>query len=203
MHWQRRQRVYTAAMAVSLRTWIIPLTTLSLALTALGYVSVGLNEDRIGQYIRLTSGSSMLLFALAWSASSLNRLLPDGRWRPVLHARRRVGIAFAISHTFHLLGIIALVEIARGGNWGDFEALPGAAIYAVIYAMAFTSNDASVRLLGRNWKRLHTVGGLILWGAFTVSYIGKITEYGFAQHYLFSALCVALMVVRIMAWRKR
>ncbi len=190
-------------MALPLRTWVIPVTVVTLTLAALAYAGIGLDEDRIREYIRLTSGSSVLLFALAWSASSLNTLLPESRWRPVLRARRRIGIAFAISHTFHLIGIIALYEIARGGDWGDFEFLPGAAIYAVIYAMAFTSNDASVRLLGRNWKRLHTVGGLILWGAFTVSYIGKISEYGFAQHYLFSALCVALVVVRIMAWRKR
>lgn len=190
-------------MENALKTWVIPLTVIALSVVALLYMLAGLDEDNIRGYIRVTAGSSLCLFALAWSSSSLNTLLSGHVWRPVLRARRRFGIAFAVSHTFHLLGIIALYELALGGDWSDSELPPGLVLYAVIYAMAFTSNDASVRALGRHWKRLHVAGGLAIWGAFTLSYIGKISEYGFLQHYLFAGLCVLLPVLRILAWRAR
>ncbi|MGB1696233.1 MAG: hypothetical protein ACPHFU_07200, partial [Paracoccaceae bacterium] len=61
--------------------------------------------------IVITATSSMVLFSLTFSASSLHYLFSDGRWRPVMQARRRLGLSFALSHSAHLLFIIALVEI--------------------------------------------------------------------------------------------
>lgn len=188
-------------MNVSIRSLVIPVTVVVLIAAAVVFASAGLNNQTILAYIRFTSGSSLLLFAFAWSASSLNQLMKSGVWRPVLRARRRIGLAFAVSHSFHLLGIITLYEVVDERRWSDFQALPGALIYAVIYAMALTSNDFSMRQLGRSWKRLHVTGGYLLWGAFTFSYLGKIGEFGALQHYLYSALCLALLAVRVLAWQ--
>jgi DMSO/TMAO reductase YedYZ heme-binding membrane subunit len=81
------------------------------------------------------------------------------------------GLSFALSHTVHLFAIVALVEIAYGGDYlqlGDIAG--GSVIYLFIFAMAVTSNDASVKLLGaKNWKRLHKTGSYLIWiGLFSI-----------------------------------
>lgn len=163
-----------------------------------------MSEEGVRQFIRLTAGSSLLLFATAWSASSLNTLLPAGHWRPVLQARRRIGIAFAVSHSFHLLGIALLVEVAFDGDWSEMELVGGGVIYGFIYLMALTSNDWSVKKLGRRvWKWLHRVGGYVIWSAFTVSYVGNAFEVGALQHWLLGLLCLALVPLRMVAWWSR
>ena len=43
--------------------------------------------------------------------------------------------------------------------------------YLLLAAMAATSNDASQRALGANWRRLHTVGIYALWIIFAASYL--------------------------------
>jgi DMSO/TMAO reductase YedYZ heme-binding membrane subunit len=187
-------------MIISLRAAIIPFTVAVLAVVTVLLYKGGLSEESTRAYIRLTAGTSMILFALAWSASSLDRLLPAGRWQPVMSARRRIGIAFAVSHTFHLLGIWLLMQVVLGGNWSEADPVTGGGIYVVIYLMALTSNDYSIRALGgKTWKRLHWAGGYIIWASFTVSYAGKLLEPGSLQHYVFTLLCLALLLIRIFA----
>ena len=188
----------------NIRAWIIPFTVAALTAAAAICYGTGLSEEVVRAYIRLTAGSSLLLFALAWSASSLNTLLPGDAWRSVLRGRRRIGIAFAISHSFHLAAIWVLMFPVLGGDTSEADFLTGGAIYSVIYLMALTSNDLSVRMLGaKTWKRLHWAGGYIIWIAFTVSYVGKVFEFGAPQHYLFSALCLALPALRLAAFLSR
>lgn len=50
----------------------------------------GLTEHTIRQMIHLTAASSMTLFSLTFSASSLHHFLSRGRWQPVMQARRRL-----------------------------------------------------------------------------------------------------------------
>lgn len=190
-------------MKTALKTGIIPFTLASLSTAGFVFATVGMTDENVRAYIRLTSATSLLLFALAWSASSLNTLL-GGRWQRVLQARRRIGIAFAISHSFHFAGIWVLVQLSYSGDWSQFGLLEGGAIYALIYLMAFTSNDWSVRRLGsRNWKRLHWVGGYVIWGAFASSYLGKLYAHGKPEYLFFSALCLLLFALRVSAWRRR
>lgn len=165
----------------------------------------GLNEDSARQLIRLTAASSLLLFALAFSASSLQQLLADDRWRPVLQARRRIGIAFAISHSFHLAAIVALVQVAYGGDFSQLgDIVGGAVIYLFIYLMTLTSNDASVRILGaRQWKYLHKFGVYLIWIGLTGSYVGGVFERGEFHYWVYSALCIVLLLLRILAFSKR
>lgn len=187
---------------MTLRTLVIPLSVAVLCSALLWQVVLtSASEEGVRQFVRFTAGSSLLLFALAWSASSLNRLVA-GRWRPVMKARRRTGIAFAISHSFHLLGIALLVEVAYDGDWSEMELAGGGVVYGFIYLMAFTSNDWSVKKLGPGaWKWLHKVGGYVIWFAFTLSYLGNALELGAPRHWLFGLACLALLALRMVAWR--
>jgi DMSO/TMAO reductase YedYZ heme-binding membrane subunit len=190
-----------------LKNIVLPATLLFLllAMTVLFHRN-GLTEDTIRQMIRVTAASSMVLFSLTFSASSLHHFFSNGRWQPVMQARRRLGLSFALSHAVHLLAIIALVEVVFGGDYSKLgDIVGGSVIYLFIFAMAATSNNASVKLLGaKNWKRLHKTGSyLILIGLFS-SYLRNAQETGALHYWLYFALGVGLLLLRIWAfWDKR
>lgn len=190
---------------MNLRLLVIPFTA-AVLLTAVGWLvfTHGATEETARRLIRLSATTSLLLFALAWSASSLHLLL-GSRWQPVLRARRRIGIAFALSHTVHLAAIAWLVELAYDGDWWQVDPVGGALIYTFIYVMALTSNDASVRVLGaRRWRRLHWIGGYAIWIAFAQSYIANALQRDGLHYPVFAALCLALVMLRVTAfWRQR
>jgi DMSO/TMAO reductase YedYZ heme-binding membrane subunit len=188
----------------TLRETIIP-GSMGILLVLCGAVIAanGVNEETVRTLIRVTAGSSLLLFSLAWSASSVNSLLSSERWRPVVQARRRTGIAFALSHTAHLLAIIWLVELAFDGDWTDFDLVGGGVIYALIYAMAFTSNDRAVRALGaRRWNWLHWIGGYAIWVGFASSYVGNALSDGAPYDWTCSLIAIAILLLRVAAFWK-
>jgi len=190
-----------------LKSIALPATLLFLLLAMILVLhGEGLTEDSIRQMLRITAASSLVLFSLTFSASSLDHFLKNGNWRPVMQARRRLGLSFALSHTAHLLVIISLVEVVFGGDYSKLgNIVGGAVIYLFIFAMAATSNNASVRLLGaKNWKRLHKTGSYLIWTGLFSSYFGKAMGTGALHYWLYFALGVVLLLLRIWAfWDKR
>ena len=102
---------------ITLRQAIIPLTFALLLFACGGALLLGdFSEEAIRRTIRWTANCSFLLLCLAFSASAIHRRLPGGQWAGVMAARRRIGLAFALSHTVHLLTIVLLVEVVFAGN---------------------------------------------------------------------------------------
>ena len=101
-----------------------------------------------------------------------------------MRARRRLGLSFALSHTAHGLAIITPIEMFHGGDYSQLgDIVGGLFIYVFIYAMAATSNNASVSLLGaKKWKRLHKTGTYLIWFGLFSTNLGKLLEGG-APHY--------------------
>jgi sulfoxide reductase heme-binding subunit YedZ len=190
-----------------LKNITLPATLLFLLLAmVIVFNTGGLTEDNIRLIIRMTAASSMILFSLTFTASSLLHLFRDGRWRPVMQARRRLGLSFALSHTVHLLAIITLVEVAYGGDYSQLgDIVGGSVIYLFIFAMTVTSNDASVKLLGaKNWKRLHKTGSYLIWIGLFSSYLSNAMETGALHYWLYFALGISLLLLRTWAfWEKR
>jgi len=190
-----------------LKNIALPATLLFLLVTMIiVFNGSGTTEDNIRLMIRMTAASSMVLFSLTFSASSLQHFFSDGRWRPVMQARRRLGLSFALSHTVHLLAIIALVEVVFGGDYSQLgDIFGGSVIYLFIFAMAATSNNASVKFLGiKNWTRLHKIGSYLIWVGLFSSYFGNALETGALHYWLYSALGVGLLLLRVWAfWDKR
>ena len=185
------------------KTIALPITALFLMLaTMLVFQGDGLTEDTLRQMIRVTAASSMTLFCLTFSASSLHHFLSDGRWQPVMQARRRLGLSFALSHAVHLLAIIALVEVVFDGDYSQLgDIVGGSVIYLFIIAMAATSNNASVKLLGaKNWKMLHKTGSYLIWVGLFSSYLGNALETGDLHYWLYLGLGVVLLLLRIWAF---
>ncbi|MDQ0466081.1 DMSO/TMAO reductase YedYZ heme-binding membrane subunit [Caulobacter ginsengisoli] len=151
---------------------------------------------------RLTARWSFPWFMAAWMASSLAAVWPGG-WRAGLLRRRRgVGLAFAANHGVHLVFILISafvfnVETARiqilGGGFG----------YLLIALMAATSNNASVRLLGpKLWRVLHSVGGWVVLGIFTNSYVGRLDGKPWLAIPALGLIALAL-ALRLAAWLGR
>jgi DMSO/TMAO reductase YedYZ heme-binding membrane subunit len=124
--------------------------------------------------VRFTARISLFIFALVFSASSLHRLFGSDFTAALLRNRRQFGVSFALSHTVHLLSIIIFFSLS-GDQAPKLTLIFGGLAYLLIYAMAFTSNDWSVRKLGaKNWQRLHKLGVFYIWFIFFITYLRRI-----------------------------
>lgn len=141
---------------------------------------------------RWTARAALPLFLVTYLASSLFRLWPGDHTRALLRRRRQWGLGFALAHTIHLVALA--VNVLVFGPPRPAETLIGGGIaYGMIYIMALTSNDASVRLLGRHWKRLHSFGMHYTWLIFTLSYAGRFVD-GDADHFITALSLFPLML---------
>lgn len=128
-------------------------------------------EEATRLIIRQTARLSLVAFCAAFAASSLLRLWPMPATRWMMRNRRWLGLSFALSHLTHLVAILTLVRIAP-----DFEIEPmtivfGGLAYVFIAALAATSFDGAVALLGkRRWQLLHKTGMYYIWFIFAQSY---------------------------------
>jgi DMSO/TMAO reductase YedYZ heme-binding membrane subunit len=118
---------------------------------------------------RHTARVSFVTFLVVFCAGPLAVLVrtPATLW--AVRNRRHLGLAFALAHFIHLGALVSFFA------WTPATPAPiaiafGGFGYVVVTAMALTSNDRAVRLLGRGWKRLHGFGVWYLWFIFTQSY---------------------------------
>ena len=113
-----------------------------------------------------------------------------------------MGLSFAAAHGAHLLFILITLRIF-GHEAPMITVYAGGLVYLLIAAMALTSNDASLRWLGRaRWKALHTVGGLAILLVFTNSYVGRLKSMPMLA---LPALALILLAIglKLTAWRSR
>jgi methionine sulfoxide reductase heme-binding subunit len=194
----------TSARSVSTLA-IVGLTALAaIGVVAYGYAEFGgWNAEGAGAAARYTARFSFPIFVLAWSASALATLWPGG-WRGVMLRRRRaIGLSFAAAHGVHFAALLVAVLVfaaqpsaktVYGGGFG----------YVMVALMALTSNDWSLRKLGpRNWKALHTFGGLVIAVIFATSYVGRLEEKAWLAVPALSLLGAALVLKLAAGMKKR
>jgi len=148
--------------------------------------------------VRTSAKLGVVCFSLAFGASSLRIFwrTPASAW--LLRNRRYMGLSFALFHFLHLaaLGALTLSFPAFRAALTPVTLLVGGTVYGFVAAQALTSNDRSVRLLGRRrWTLLHTVGSYAIWGVFTESYLPLALADPLYVPYL--AVLVAAMGLRI------
>jgi sulfoxide reductase heme-binding subunit YedZ len=111
-----------------------------------------------GQVIHETGNWSVGLLSLALAVTPLRRVLPAAKWpRWIMAHRRALGVASFAYAAFHTLTYLQK-------KWGygyilkegvDPDLLTGWIALVIFSMLAITSNDKSVRVLRRNWQRLH------------------------------------------------
>lgn len=176
-------------------------------IAGLGAIALGLwtgtdHADQWSRAARWTARIGLPIFLVTFTASSLAKLWPNGATRSLWQHRRWWGLGFAACHTAHLYALVRYLGIS-----GEDRPLPalaaGGLAYVLMFAMAATSNDAAMKAMGRNWKRLHTAGAYYLWLIFTLSYGIQLAEPGKLPEAIYGAtLCLAALALRIAVRRK-
>jgi len=186
------------------------LTGLLAAMLALALLATlgahGGGEDGARAVLRVSARTSVSLFLLAFTASSLHWWLRRDWTRWLLRNRRYVGVSFAVSHLYHLL-TLAAIALAYPHPFLDrlglVTILGGGLAYLFIAAMAATSSDRAVHWLGaRRWKLLHTVGGYYVWIIFAQSYLPRAAREAWLAPF-FAALVAALVLRLVRAYSTR
>jgi methionine sulfoxide reductase heme-binding subunit len=150
---------------------------------------------------RYTARVSFPIFLITYSASSLLRLWPNDWTRTIARHRRQWGLGFAWAHTVHLAALTGF-QIATNDMPSTQTLIGGGGAYVIMYAMAFTSNNASMKAMGKWWKRIHTLGIHWLWFIFAFSYFGRLFDERWMQGSILFPLCLIALGLRIAASTK-
>ena len=155
-----------------------------------------------GETIHLTGQWSVGLLLLALAATPLRRILGARRLpRFLLTYRRPIGVAAFAYAALHL-GVYLERKwgaglILREGLEPDLAT--GWLAFAVMLALAVTSNDVSVRALGRRWKRLHRA--VYLGAALTFAH-WVLATFDTISAYVCLVLLLLLEAARLLPGRK-
>lgn len=167
----------------------------------------GSDEAGLRALIRATARSSLVLFLLAFAASSLRVFVKTATTAWLLKNRRYVGLSFVVSHVIHLAAIVD-VSVRWPHPFVEQSAQPltligGGAGYVGLALMALTSWDGAVRKLGaKRWRILHVSGSWILWIIFAQSYAGRAVAAPWPYALAMVAI-IGVAVLRLAAWRRK
>lgn len=150
---------------------------------------------------RYTARLSFFLFLIVYMISPLTRVVTD---IPLLQTARRerrgLGLAFAGAHFVHLGALITAIALSDKPP-ALLTVIFGGFGYVLIAAMALTSNDAAVRRLGVNWRRLHTFGLHYVWFIFAITYARRIAAFpDMLEYKVLLGLAFAALAFRVAVW---
>lgn len=148
-----------------------------------------------------TARTSLVLFALAYVARPLVQLRPSPTTKALLARRKWIGLGFAVSHGYHLIGILWYAS----PDFGAFvrsqppTTLVALITFLVLGAMVVTSVQSIRRAMpARAWRRLHWSGMQLAWISFAATYATAIAAS--LLYALPTAILLAIGAVRAAAW---
>lgn len=183
---------------------LVAVVLLELLLVGAVLATPDMGEPQLRAAIRLTAAISLACFLAAFTASTLHRQWPVPGTLWLVRNRRWMGLAFAASHAFHAVMIVALARAVPGfaGAVPLTTRIVGGLGYVMIALMAATSNDAAVRALGpRRWRTLHVVGLYFLWFVFAATYADAVLVSPF--HAGVETLLLAALALRLLPGGRR
>lgn len=174
---------------------------LSLGAVSLGFVVGSDHLEGARLAARWTSRVGVPLFLTAYLASTLWRLKKNQVTKALLQRRRQWGLAFAWSHSVHLL-MLTYFFLLAGMSPALRTVVGGGLAYVMIYAMALTSNDWSQRKLGKNWQRLHRFGIHYIWFIYAFTYAGRLADSNMRLVAIVgTGLFLLALALRIFVWK--
>ena len=158
-----------------LQKWrLLGLISAVLVLIALAILGLDPSVDGVRRVIRATARTSLLLFCLAFIASTAWKRFPNAWTRWQRQNRRYLGLGFAVSHGIHAAAIIAFAVLDperfhTASGIGNI--ISGGIAYLFIVLMSLTSFDRTAAWVGpRAWKVLHTSGIYYVWISFMITF---------------------------------
>lgn len=162
-------------------------------------------SDLVAQWqyaAKYTARVGFPLLILAYVARPLVELTRSDWAKAILAKRKYLGLGFAVSHTIHLGALVTAIEVSGEGK-GIVTYVFGGLAYAILYAMALTSNPTAMKRMGKWWKRLHRTGIHYLWFIFLQSYVSRIfREDTMVEGAILASVAVAAGGIRFAAWLK-
>lgn len=149
-----------------------------------------------GEFIHITGDWSARLLILTLSVTPLRNLMPKQRWTAwLVRQRRYLGVAafaYAVPHVVAYL--VKLADLARIVSEGvELGMLTGWIAMLVFTALAVTSNNASVRKLGKRWKVLHR----LVYAAAVLTFLHWILlAFDPLQGYIHAGVLLAIQALR-------
>lgn len=155
-------------------------------------------------FLLITLAITPLRRGLAYACQKLQTVHGKrlGDWNWIIRLRRMLGLLSCGYASLHVLVWLHL-DIAYDWPWAIEEILEkyyllfGLAGFLLLIPLALTSNNKSIRLLGRNWRRLHRSVYLILVVVVAHYWLG--IKPGTGHPWLYSGLACALLGYRLFA----
>ena len=147
--------------------------------------------------LRFTAQYSLILFSLAFIATSL-QLFPQNEFsRWIRKNRRYLGLSFAASHFVH--GLVILTLSLKYPDFFQQIASPvsiafGGVGFFFIFILALTSSDYAIRKIGfLRWRYIHRIGMYYIWFIFIASYLPRALRFPlYWPLVLFLLVCLAM-----------
>ncbi|MFK7841021.1 MAG: hypothetical protein AB8B54_02045 [Sphingorhabdus sp.] len=177
---------------------------LSIGAVGLGFLAGSDHLEGARLAARWTSRVGLPLFLIAYLASSLHQIWRGNLTKALIRRRRQWGLAFAWTHSVHLVALTYFLAIA--GTPPDVVTILGGGLaYLLIYLMALTSNNWSMKKLGTKWKYLHSFGIHYIWFIYLLTYAGRLGDPQMSHIGIIGVglLVLALLLRLITRWRKR
>lgn len=157
-------------------------------------------KEIISFLIRTTAKTSVLLFMLAFSASSLYYFWKNKHTKWLLQNRRYIGVSFAVAHYLHLVALLLMtfhISFNVFEDRGMFATIGGSIAYLFILIMAITSFDSYRKIVSsKNWNRIHIIGSYYIWIVFAQSYVPRMINIG-GIYIPISILLIFVFLLRI------
>ena len=181
--------------------WSILSTVIGLFIlvTILVFLLAGWSEDALRLPIRASARIAVVLFCLAFGASSFRKFFPNSYTRWIMANRRYIGVTFAVIHLIHLFGLFILQRTFHPvfDKAATISLIGGGMAYFFVVVMLLTSfSFFRKRLPGKSWFWFHTLGGYWIWFIFIRSY-GRSVIRGESL-----LLPVLLLLVLVFVFRK-
>ncbi|MDB4955299.1 MAG: putative sulfite oxidase subunit YedZ [Myxococcales bacterium] len=181
---------------------ILTLVNLGLAIssTVILLLVQGISIESLHEAMKLITKIGFPFFILTAIARPLHDLIGNPATRWMLGNRRYIGLSFASWHLMHwpiLAGMMLVVGPVQ--FWDDFQdfIIPAGCVLLVITLMAATSNNRSVRFLGKPvWSAIHTIGLYVIGYWFVHVYLSRLEWNKQTYTYVYLGLIFAALAFR-------
>ena len=154
-----------------------------------------------GEFIHVTGEVSVRLVIITLTVTPLRRLFPRKLWTAwLLRQQRYLGLAafaYAVPHMItYLFKLSNASRVLKEA--GEIGMLTGWLAMLIFFALTITSNDASVRALGKRWKSLHR----FVYAAAILTLLHWIlTAFDPAEGYVHAAVLLGVQALRFLPKR--
>lgn len=186
------------------RATLIATLTLMVGLSLAFGFSLGWGDGATQDYelfTRYTARLAFFFFLPVFTLGALNQLMKVGFVKALRPKRRLFGLTFGAAHLCHMTAILMLHD--QRGTWFTADDAAALVIYSLLVLQVATSNNWSVRAMGRSWRVLHWVASYAIFTGFFVTYLARFQEHGGIIFGGLLTLAVSAWLLRIAAFFSR